>query len=97
MFTPGERPMAPVNLSAKKRITFSAKGDGGTYQILWFSESRGYVPARQVFTVGKSWKRYSFKFDDFEGADGHDLMGVAFVGGPKPGNIRFQLDDVGFQ
>lgn len=97
MFTPGERPMAPANLSSKKQLSFWARGDGGTYQVLLFSESHGYAPARQVFTAAAEWKEYTFALSAFDGMDGHDLMGVAFVGGPKPGKLRLQLDDVRFQ
>lgn len=33
----------------------------------------------------------------FDGLDGHDVGGIAFVGGPKPGKVQFQLDDVRLQ
>jgi imidazolonepropionase-like amidohydrolase len=92
MFTPGERKMAPANLSAKREIVFSAKGDGATYQILLFSAGHGYAPARQVFVAGPEWKEYHFAFADFDGMDGRDLMGIAFVQGARLGRFRFQLD-----
>ncbi len=93
-FTPGDRPMAPANLSSKSQLHFAAKGDGGTYQVMLFSESRGFAPLSKVFTAGPQWKEYSFAFEDFDRVDGHDLAAIAFVGGPRPGKIQFQLDNV---
>jgi imidazolonepropionase-like amidohydrolase len=97
MFSPGDRPMAPADVSSKKALSFFAKGDGQTYQVLLFSEGHGYKPARQAFTAGSHWQELTFPFSAFEGMDGHDLTGIAFVGGPRPGKIRFQLDDVRLQ
>jgi imidazolonepropionase-like amidohydrolase len=94
MFSPGERPMAPANLSEKHQLVFSARGDGAKYEVLFFTESRPYGPVRRTFTAGREWAEFSFSFTDLDGLDGHDLAGIAFVGGPTPGSFRFQLDDV---
>src|SRR5262249_34000553 len=42
LFFPGPQPMAPANLSTKKAISFWAKGDGRTYNIMLFAASRGF-------------------------------------------------------
>src|SRR5207247_407229 len=60
MFSPGDGPTAPANLSSKKALSFFAKGDGRTYQVLLFSESHGYVPARRAFLSGPEWKEFTF-------------------------------------
>jgi hypothetical protein len=85
MFSPGDQPFAPVNLSAHKSISFWTKGDGQTYRILVFTASGGRMPAQQTFEAGKEWKKISFPFSDFNGTDGHDIAAILFVGGPAAG------------
>src|SRR5262249_12637851 len=52
IFFPGEAPMSPANLSSKKEIRFWAKGDGRTYSVLLFGQSRGFTPMMQTFVAG---------------------------------------------
>jgi hypothetical protein len=56
MFSPGSQPFMPMDLSAKKSITFWAKGDGRTYRVLVFTVSAGRIPAQQTFAAGSEWK-----------------------------------------
>jgi imidazolonepropionase-like amidohydrolase len=97
MFFPGAAPMQPVNLASKKEITFWAKGDGKTYRIMLFAKSGGMIPPTQSFIAGPEWKEYRFSLSQFNGMDGHDLMGLLFAGGPASGKFAFQIDDVRFQ
>jgi hypothetical protein len=97
MFSPGPAPMAPANLSSKKKISFWAKGDGKTYRVMLFAQSHGFMPAIQSFPVSAEWKQYSFSLSSFEGMDGHDLIGIVFAGGPESGHFRFEIDDVRFE
>lgn len=97
MFMPGAQPFAPANLSAKKSISFWAKGDGKTYRVMMFAAGIGSIPAWQSFVAGPEWKHYSFPLASFRGMDGHDLEGVLFSGGPDPGKFSFQIDDVRFE
>jgi hypothetical protein len=62
-----------------------------------FAEGKKFAPISQPFVAGKEWKEYRFAFSMFDGLDGHDVAGIAFVGGPKPGNVQFQLDEVRLQ
>ena len=39
---------------------------------------------------------YAFQLADFDGMDGHDLLGVLFVAGPEHGKFEFQIDTVEF-
>ena len=94
MFSPGERPMAATNLSSKKELVFWAKGDGKTYRVMAFSESKGYMPLIVTFVAGSEWKEIVIPIASFGGIDGHDLMGIAWVGGPQPGPFAFRIDDV---
>ena len=97
IFSPGARPMAVADLSTKREIIFSTRGDGATYQLMVFAEGKKFAPISQPFVAGKDWKEYRFPFSAFDGLDGHDVAGIAFVGGPKPGKVQFQLDDVRLQ
>jgi imidazolonepropionase-like amidohydrolase len=93
IFFPGNAPFAPVNLSMKKQVRFWAKGDGKTYRVMLFSQSRGFFPATQTFIAAPEWKEYTFTLASFS-LDGKDLTALLFSGGPSPGPFAFQIDDV---
>ena len=93
-FNPGTRPFSPMNLSSKKELAFSAKGDGQTYRIMVFTQGGGFTAATQTFVATPDWKESVFKLSDFDGTDGHDLLGVGFFAGPGQGKFQLQLDDV---
>jgi imidazolonepropionase-like amidohydrolase len=97
MFFPGDTPFAPADLSAKKALTFRAKGDGQPARVMVFAKRLGQIPASQDFTPGPEWKRFTFEINSFNKTDGRDLMGVLFTGGPKAGKFEFQIDDVTFE
>jgi imidazolonepropionase-like amidohydrolase len=94
MFSPGDQQFAPRDVSAKKKLEFSAQGTGETFRVMIFTESGGRIPAVQTFTAPKEWKTFSFALTDFNGTDGHDLAAILFVGGPTAGKFSFQIDDV---
>jgi imidazolonepropionase-like amidohydrolase len=94
MWSPGAQPFVPVNLSAKKNISFFAKGDGHTYRVMVFTASGGRIPTQQTFTAGPEWKKTSLPFAAFNGTDGHDIAAVLFVGGPAAGKFDFQVDEI---
>ena len=97
LYSPGTPPMQSVNLSAKKQISFWAKGDGNTYTLLVLTESRsgqsGEMPAMTTFVAGSEWKQYTFPFSTFD-TDGSDLTGVGFIRAMQPGKFQFQIDQV---
>ena len=97
MFSPGAQPMQPVNLSARHELTFWAKGDGKTYRVLIFSESKGMTPIARSFETTTGWKEYTMPLASFAGVDGKGLMAVIFTGGPDAGSFRFQIDNVRFR
>ena len=97
MFSPGPHVFAPVNLSAKKNLTFWAKGDGKTYRVMIFTASGGRIPAQQTFTSEREWKQYKMPLSSFNNTDGHDIAAILFVGGPAAGAFEFHLDDVGLE
>jgi hypothetical protein len=97
MFMPNAQPMAPTDLSKAKEIRFWAKGDGRTYKVMVFSESKGRVPLMQDFVAGGEWKEFVFPISSFGGIDGHDIMGIAIAAGPDVGAFGFRIDDVRIQ
>ena len=97
IFFPGTEPMTEADLSSKKEISFWAKGDGRSYNVMFFATSRGFAPAIQTFVAGAEWKQYTFKTRDFDGLDGHDITGIFFGAGQPAGKFAFQIDDVQFK
>jgi hypothetical protein len=94
MFSPGQQPFTPANLSSKKEVRFWAKGDGKTYRVMIFAESRGYMPLMRTFVAGSEWAEHVFPLSAFGGIDGKDVMALIFSGGPQPGPFAFQIDGV---
>lgn len=97
MFSPGKQVFQPANLVPKKEIRFWAKGDGKTYRVFIFSESKGFAPLTQTFVAGAEWKEYVFPLAAFDGIDGRGIMALIFGGGPAPGPFTFQIDHVSFR
>ena len=97
LFSPGSYPMSPANLSSKPEISFWARGKGEAYSVMLFSQSRGYIPAMKTFVASEEWEQFTFKFNDFNGLDGSDIMGLFFGGPSKPGAFELQIDEVWFR
>ena len=92
-FAPGKPPMTPVNLSSKKAIGFSAKGDARTYAVEVFAQSLGYIPAIRFLTVGPQWQEFEFPFADFK-LDGSDITGIFIGASGDPGAFTLTIDNV---
>ena len=94
MFYPGAAPMAPADLSTKKKLSFWAKADGRTYSVMLFAPSRNFAPLAQTFVPGKEWQQFTFTLAQFDNFDGHDLAGLFIGAGLPEGNFAFEIDDV---
>jgi hypothetical protein len=97
MFTPGKQVFQPVDLSSRRELRFWAKGDGKTYRVLIFAESKGFAPLVQSFVAGADWKEYALPLSAFDGIDGHGVMALIFAGGPAPGPFAFRVDNISFR
>jgi len=97
MFMPSKQPMKATDLSKAQAIRFWAKGDGRTYKVMVFSESKGRAPLTADFVAGSEWKEFVFPISSFGGIDGHDIQGIAFTAGPDAGIFAFKLDEVRVQ
>jgi imidazolonepropionase-like amidohydrolase len=93
MWSPSDVPMRPADLSSKKALHFSAKGDGKTVRVMVFAQSKGRIPLMQSFVAGPEWEEHTMTWNDF-GTDGSDIMAVIFAGGPAAGAFQFQVDEV---
>ncbi|HEX6065815.1 MAG TPA: CIA30 family protein, partial [Longimicrobiales bacterium] len=93
MWSPGAQMMQPVDLSSRPGITFWSKGDGGTYRVMVFAQSKGMTPVQQEFVAGPEWQAHTIPWTAF-GLDGKGVMAVIFTGGAKPGAFQFQVDEV---
>ncbi len=94
LFAPSGELDEPANLSAKKNISFWAKGDGRTYSLaVMTTATAGQIPAFKTFVAGPEWEQYSFPISSFA-TDGSDLTGLAFAGAQQPGKFEFEIDQV---
>jgi imidazolonepropionase-like amidohydrolase len=95
MFAAGQTGMAPVNLSSKKELRFYARAEeGSSYAIMMFTRSKGPIPVTRRFSASAEWTEVAVPFAAFDGIDGHDLMGIAFVASGAPGPFKLIIDDV---
>ncbi|MCX6558250.1 MAG: CIA30 family protein, partial [Candidatus Aminicenantes bacterium] len=94
---PAEKPFAAVDLSEKKSIAFWAKGDGQTYQILFYTKKTGFIPIAKSFTCTAEWQPFTFAFSAFSNFDSAQVTAIAFTAGPKPGRFSLQLDTIELQ
>jgi imidazolonepropionase-like amidohydrolase len=84
--------MAPVDLSARPGFGFRTRGDGGTYRVMVFAQSKGMQPLIRTFVAGPEWREVTMSWADF-GIDGSDVAGIVVAGGPRPGAFTFRIDD----
>lgn len=92
-WSPGAVAMQPGDLSSKHEITFRTKGDGGTYRVLLFVQSRGMEPVMAEFSAPPEWTEVVMPWSAF-GVDGSGVMAIMFLGGPARGDFAFEVDDV---
>jgi hypothetical protein len=93
MLNPGDERFAPADLSAAKELVFAARG-AQAIRVMLFTAHGGRMPAIKTLPLTKTWTDHRIPFSDFDGADGSDVTGIAFVAGPSAGKYEFQLDDV---
>jgi len=91
---PGHEPMQPGDLSAKKELTFWARGKPDSYSILLKTGSPGGIPLYASFVITPQWKEYHIPLEtSFPNADLKHVYYIAFSAA-KPGKFQFDLDQV---
>lgn len=93
MFSPGKFPMTPANLSKFKALVFRARGAARRYTAYVFTQSGGFMPARQGFDVGPDWATVRLPFASF-GIEGFDVTGLFLGSTEGNGAFAFEVDDV---
>jgi imidazolonepropionase-like amidohydrolase len=96
MWSPSDTPMRPANLSSKKELRFQTRGDGKTYRVLVFAQSKGMMPMTRTFATTSAWQEVAIPWTAF-GTDGSDITAILFAGGPQAGEFGFQVDEVGLR
>src|SRR5688500_20283543 len=66
MWSPGTQMMQPVDLSSKSGITFWSKGDGGTYRVMVFAQSKGIAPVQQEVIAGAGLRAQTIRWRAIE-------------------------------
>ncbi len=92
IFFPGNPPMTPVDLSAAGGFSVAAQGDGATYRVMAFLRRAGQAPVTRTFEADVEWETHHFRWSDFMGGDGSDVLGIAIVAGPQAGPYRLRID-----
>lgn len=91
---PGREPMQPGDLSAKKELTFWARGTPGSYNIMLASGSPNSIPLYAAFVVTSQWKEYHIPLaTSFPNADWKRVYYLAFSAANQ-GKFKFDLDQV---
>ena len=93
----GRERLAPADFSEVAAISFFARGDAGTYQLMLFSQSLGRIPSVRPFAVGPEWQRYSFPLAELVGNPKDILMLFWGAGGGVSGAFKLQIDEVTFE
>lgn len=91
---PGHEPMHPADLSAKKELTFWARGKAGSYNLMLMSGSPGSIPLYAPFVTTPKWKEYHIPLAaSFPNADWKQVYFLAFSAANQ-GKFQFDLDQV---
>lgn len=93
MWSPGSVPMTPADLSGTRELSFWTRGDGQTYRVMVFAQSKGMVPATRTFEAGAEWREVVLRWSEF-GTDAKDISGIVIAGGPQAGAFSLVIDDV---
>ena len=88
--------MAPADLSRWRYVSFMARGDGASYEVLLFSQSKGDMPSFKLFETSTEWKRYRFALSEFDGINPGDIKGLLFASN-RAGAFAFELDQLRFE
>ena len=91
MLSPGEGPMAPVDIGPGRTLVFRARGDA--LRVMIFAESLGMRPSMVQLPASEDWQQREVRLEDL-GVDGAGVKAFLFSGGLLPGPFRFEIDDV---
>ncbi len=87
-------PAGAFSLTPHTGMTFMARGQPGSYRVMFISPRSVGAPPTFFFTMTEEWQTFSFDFDRIPGLDPANLIAISFVAGPNPGPFNFELDNV---
>ena len=83
-----------MDYSAKKTLSFHARGDGQRYTVLVLSGTPTRMPPLMMtFTAGPEWRKHEFQVSELGAADWQRVRMISWMQ-LNPGPFRFQLDDI---
>jgi hypothetical protein len=91
-FPTGEIMKASLDISAKKALSFQARGDGKPYTLMIFTAG-SYIPIMQPFRTGPEWQEVKLDLSRYVGADFKHVRGFGMVS-MAMGAFQFQIDDL---
>lgn len=89
----GEQPFAPANLSAATGVSFWARGDAGTYAVMFFAANTGQMPVVQTVQIAEQWQRHDLEFAQF-GAIDPEVVQAFLITPSETGPFRFEIDEL---
>ncbi|HXU29118.1 MAG TPA: amidohydrolase family protein [Thermoanaerobaculia bacterium] len=93
----GRERLDPADLSDVASISFFARGDGGTYQLMMFAKSLGRIPAMRTFVAGPDWQRFTFSLAELTGESRDIQMFFWGAGQAVTGPFKLQIDEVSLE
>ncbi len=90
----GPNPSVAVDFSARKELSFRARGDGRSYSVMLFSGDMQGIPPSLTFESSDDWTRITLPLKGFRGAEPAKLRAVSFAATGQLGGFRFEIDDV---
>lgn len=92
-WTPGERMMAPVDLTSARGITFRIRGNASGPGVMGFSEAGGQQPSLASIEIGEEWREIRVAFEDLPRFDGAGTT-MLLIGAFAPGPFAIEIDDI---
>lgn len=95
----GPHRLAHADLSSTTTLTFRARGDGGTYTVLLFTERGGSdAVGSATFVADGTWRVHSVPLAAL-GTTGDDVTGIWFgaIDDPTTSAFTFALDDIALE
>jgi len=82
-----------MDYSARKTLSFFARGDGRTYTLMLMGPVVDAIPTMYTFDAGPEWQQVRVPLHELGGVDLKRIK-VISIGTMTPGPFRFQVDDV---
>jgi ABC-2 type transport system permease protein len=82
-----------MDYSAKKTLSFYARGDGQSYTVVIMGPALDAIPAMFPFVAGADWQAVSIPLQGLTSVDMKRVKLIS-IGSMTPGPFRLQIDDV---